>query len=147
MSERLIELFLFDTFIAISKIEHTVSNFENPDDLKHHYLSWDSVIREFEIIGEASKHLLKSDLLGNEYRSVVDFRNVLIHAYFGIDENEVWGIIHRQLHSFKAFISSKIKTIHPELKQEILDAMIEENNYLDFVVKELEMLKETSESR
>ena len=34
-----------------------------------------------------------------------------------------------------------------ELKQEILDAMIEENNYLDFVVKELEMLKETSESK
>ena len=55
MSERLIELFLFDVFIAIAKIEHTVSNFKNPDELKHHYLSWDSVIGEFEIIGEASR--------------------------------------------------------------------------------------------
>ncbi len=141
MSERLIELFLFDAFIAITKIEQTVSNFENSDDLKHHYLSWDSVIREFEIVGESSKHLLKSDLLGNEYRSVVDFRNVLIHAYFGIDENEVWGIVHRQLHLFKELISSKIKTINPKLKQEILDAMIEENSYLDFVVRELEVLR------
>ncbi len=80
MSERLIELFLFDIFIAITKIEQTVSNFENSDDLKHHYLSC------------------------------------------------------------RELISFKIKTINPELKQEILDAMIEENSYLSFVVKELELL-------
>ncbi len=143
MSERLIELFLFDVFIAITKIEHTVSNFENPDELKHHYLSWDSVIREFEIIGEASKHLLKSDLLENEYRSVVDFRNVLVHAYFGIDEEEVWSIVHTQLYSFKELVSSKIQMICPEIKQEILKAMIDENSYLDFVVRELDSLKAT----
>ena len=93
--------------------------------------------REFEIIGEASKHLL-----GSEYRSVIDFRNVLIHGYFGIDEDEVWGIVHKQLHSFKELISSIIKTIDPKLKQEVLDAMIDENNYLDFVVKQLEYLKD-----
>jgi uncharacterized protein with HEPN domain len=142
LSERLIELFLFDIFIAITKIEHTVENFENIDNLKHHYLSWDSVIREFEIIGEASKHLLKSDLLGTEYRAVVDFRNVLIHAYFGIDEEEVWGIIHTQLSSFKELVSSKIRLVDPELKQEILNGVMEENNYLDFVVKQLECLKD-----
>ena len=145
MSKRLIELFLFDIFIAITKIEQTVSSFKNPDDLKHHYLSWDSVIREFEIIGEASKHLLDSNLLGNEYRSVVDFRNVLIHGYFGIDEDEVWGIVHKQLHSFKELISSIINTIDPKLKQEILDAMIDENSYLDFVVKQLEVLRAVNE--
>jgi len=145
LSERLIELFLFDVFIAITKIEYTVSNFENPDELKHHYLSWDSVIREFEIIGEASKHLLKSDLLGNEYRAVVDFRNVLVHAYFGIDEEEVWSIVHTQLYSFKEVVFSKIKKIDTESKQEILESMIEENSYLDFVVKELELLNDTNE--
>ena len=110
--------------------------------MKHHYLSWDSVIREFEIIGEASKHLLDSNLLENEYRSVVDFRNVLIHGYFGIDEDEVWGIIHKQLHSFKELISSIINTVDPKLKQEVFDAMIDENSYLDFVVKELKTLKD-----
>ena len=132
---------MFDVFIAITKIEHTVTAFENPDDLKHNYLSWDSVIREFEIIGEASKHLLKIDLLGNEYRAVVDFRNVLIHGYFGIDADEVWGIIHKQLHLFKELILSIINTIDLKLKQEVLEAVIEENNYLDFVVKELELIK------
>ncbi|MEA2047520.1 MAG: HepT-like ribonuclease domain-containing protein [Campylobacterota bacterium] len=145
MSERLIELFLADIIVAIAKIEETISGFENSDDLKHHYLSWDSVIREFEIIGEASKHLLKSDVLGGEYRAVVDFRNVLSHGYFGIEEDEVWGIVHTQLNSFKELIASKVKTIEAPLKQEILDAMIEENNYLDFVVKELELLKDIDE--
>jgi uncharacterized protein with HEPN domain len=85
----LIELFLFDIIVAISKIEYAVSKFDNPNDLKHDFMAWDSVIREFEIIGEASKHLLKSELLAEDYRSVVDFRNVLIHGYFGIDEDNI----------------------------------------------------------
>lgn len=92
---------------------------------------------------DVHKHLLKSDLLGNEYRSVVDFRNVLVHAYFGIDEEEVWSMVHTQLYSFKELVSSKIQMICPEIKQEILEAMIEENSYLDFVVKELDLLKAT----
>ena len=42
-------------------------------------------------------------------------------------------------------ISFTIKTIDPKLKQEILDAMIDENSYLDFVVKQLEYLKDADE--
>ena len=73
MSKRNIELFIFDVFIAIVKIEKTASNFTNADDLKHDYLSWDSVVREFEIIGEASKYLIGSALLNQESQKVVDF--------------------------------------------------------------------------
>lgn len=140
MSNRLIELFLFDIVVAIAKIETTVSHFNNVDDLKHDYLSWDSIIREFEIIGEASNHLLKSNLLAENYRTVVDFRNVLIHGYFGIEEDEVWDVIHKQLHLFKKLISSKIQRIDSPLKQEILDAIIEENSHLDFVLDALKTI-------
>ena len=56
MSKRQIELFVFDIFIAILKIEQTLEKCNNPQDLVYSYIDWDSVIREFEIIGEASKY-------------------------------------------------------------------------------------------
>lgn len=92
MSKRLIELFLFDIIVAISKIEHVASSFDSADDLKYDFMAWDTVIREFEIVGEASKHLLESRLLESDHRPVVDFRNVLIHEYFGID-HQLYGIL------------------------------------------------------
>ena len=52
MSKRDLELFLFGILVAIVKIKKSVSHFNNPNDLKHDYLSWDSVMREFQIIEE-----------------------------------------------------------------------------------------------
>ncbi len=142
MSNRQIEFFVFDIFVAILKIEHTASKFENPQDLLHSYTDWDSVIREFEIIGEASRYLLNEKILKNEHRIVVDFRNVIIHEYFGIDNVEVWGIIHNNLKSFRRVTLDIIDNIEKNLKVELIDAFIEDNHYLDFVVKELILLKD-----
>ena len=141
MSKRQIELFVFDIFIAILKIEQTSEKFNNPQDLVYSYTDWDSVIREFEIIGEASKHLLKENILPKEHHAVVDFRNVIIHEYFGIDSDEVWEIVHNNLRSFYEIIILIIKEIEPDLKDELIDAFIEDNSYLDFAVEKLIALR------
>ena len=60
MSKRNKHLFVFDIFIAILKIEKVSSMYKSADKLKHEFMAWDSVIREFEIIGEASKHLIEA---------------------------------------------------------------------------------------
>ena len=93
MSKRLPEIFLFDVFIAGLKIKNVSKNFKNANELKENFVYWDSVIREFEIIGEATKNLINLGVLSDNYKDIVDFRNVLIHEYFGIDEEEIWGII------------------------------------------------------
>jgi len=138
MSKRAVELFVFDIFIAIIKIEKTVSRFSDAQSLLHSYTEWDSVIREFEIIGEASRHLLGEEILASEYRPVVDFRNVIIHEYFGIDPDEVWGVIEQSIPPFRKVIEDIITEIPFELKSELVHAYIEDNRYLDFVVKALE---------
>jgi len=66
MSKREVELFIFDIYIAIVKIEYVSNEFTNIQDLLHDFKSWDIVIREFEIIGEASKYLIRNNLL--EYK-------------------------------------------------------------------------------
>lgn len=43
--DREIELFIFDTFIAIQKIKYVSSKFDNVEDLLHDFMAWDSVIR------------------------------------------------------------------------------------------------------
>jgi len=56
----------------------------------------DSVIRRLEIIGEAAKYISEDfKKLHQEipWRKMTGLRDVLIHEYFGIDNNLVWGTI------------------------------------------------------
>ena len=139
--DREIELFIFDIFIAIQKIKKVSNEFDNAQDLLHNFTSWDSVIREFEIIGEASKYLLKEKLLAKDYQVVVDFRNHITHEYFGIDPNIVWATINIDLNPYESTIIKIIDNIKQDLKQELIDSFIEDNSYLDFVVDKLKDIK------
>jgi len=139
--DRIVEMFIFDIYIAILKIEDTTSKFDNVQDLLYSYHHWDSVIREFEIIGEASKYLLKSNLLDKKYQKVVDFRNIITHEYFGIEPNEIWDVIYNNLESFKKVIFELLQGIKQPLKDELIEAFMEDNKYLDFVIKELKELQ------
>lgn len=118
--------------MAISKIEIVCNQFDNADDLLHDFVSWDSVIREFEIVGEATKICIQKELIDNVYRVVVDFRNKITHHYFGIDNEAVWNIIHTNLVDYKVYILEKIQTMDDsELHKELLLATKTDNkNYL-----------------
>lgn len=53
----------------------------------------DAVVREFEIIGEATKNLtnkVKGMEISVDWQEIVSMRNNLIHEYFGIDYEIVW---------------------------------------------------------
>lgn len=140
MSKRVFELFLFDIYIAILKIEFISSKFDSSEMLKYDFISWDSVIREFEIIGEATNILIKNDMLEKENQIVVDFRNLLIHHYFGIDSEEIWDVIHNDLKAYKKLIMSKIHTIEEELKLELINDISNENKHIEFIVEALKRI-------
>lgn len=60
----------------------------------------DAVVRNFEIIGEATRQLpqkVKNKYSDIEWKSIIDFRNVIIHEYFGIDLEIMWNIIETKL--------------------------------------------------
>ena len=140
MSKREVELFIFDIYVAILKIEYVAKDFSNIQDLLHDFKSWDTIIREFEIIGEATKYLINQELLNKNFQIVVDFRNLIIHEYFGIDPNEVDNIIKNDLGNFKKMILGLINNITTDLKNELIDATIEDNKYLPFIVQALQKL-------
>ena len=69
----------------------------------------DAVFRNFEVIGEASKHISQQtkDRFPNiPWRRIAGFRDILIHNYLGIDPEEVWNIVERQLPNLKKDLES-----------------------------------------
>jgi uncharacterized protein with HEPN domain len=140
MSKRFWEFFLFDILVAILKIKEVAKNFRNAEELKRDFVAWDSVIREFEIIGEATGKLMKAGILPRECQEIVDFRNLLIHHYFGIDAEEVWNVIQNDLENFARTITDRISALTDTLRQEIIQDLIEENRHLHFVVEFLKNL-------
>ena len=59
-----------------------------------------AVIRCFEVIGEAA-NLISDDTKSKyplvEWRMMADFRNILIHNYFGVDYQVLWQTIQESL--------------------------------------------------
>ena len=139
MSKRYDEIFLFDIFISILKIKNTASKFKTSQELKYNYMAWDSIIRDFEIIGEATNILIKKKIFSSEFRSIVNLRNILIHHYFGIDADEIWDIIQNDLKGLETYVCQQISKIDKERKKIIINSLLEEFSYLDFVVNKLKM--------
>ncbi|MFZ4859435.1 MAG: DUF86 domain-containing protein [Desulfuromonadaceae bacterium] len=53
----------------------------------------DAVIRQFEIVGEATKNLsarFRESHSGLPWKDLAGFRDKLIHQYFGVDLSTVW---------------------------------------------------------
>ncbi len=64
----------------------------------------DAIIRNLEIIGEATKRLskpLKEQYPDIPWRSIAGLRDVLIHDYMGVDLESVWNVIENDLPPLK----------------------------------------------
>ena len=67
----------------------------------------DAVIRELQIIGEASNNLSEgfrdrhSDIF---WRRIKNMRNFLIHEYFGVNTKVVWNTCKKDIPTLKKFI-------------------------------------------
>jgi uncharacterized protein with HEPN domain len=60
----------------------------------------DAVIRNFEIVGEASNKLPKEFRVrypSVPWKSIIGLRNILIHEYFGVDVSAVWENVKQKL--------------------------------------------------
>lgn len=76
---------------------------------KNDYKTVDAVIRNFEIIGEASRSL--NDSFKNKYpevpwKEMYYLRNRISHEYFGVDYEIIWDVAINDLPSNKLQIDS-----------------------------------------
>jgi len=72
----------------------------------------DAVVRNIEIIGEATKNLpknLKANTPHIPWGKMAGMRNNLIHEYFGVDKQEIWKTIKEDLPDLKKEIEILLK--------------------------------------
>ena len=99
MSERQNQLYLTDILESGLAIQSYVAAVEFDIFCKDR-MRYSAVIREFEIIGEAVAKLpeeIKTKYPDVPWREIKDFRNMLIHEYFGVDLKIVWHTIFQDL--------------------------------------------------
>ncbi|KPL14007.1 MAG: hypothetical protein AMS23_10015 [Bacteroides sp. SM1_62] len=88
---------------AIDEILNYVDNYDFDAFLKDSKTKF-ATIKQLEIIGEAANHITEETKLrftNVEWQKIGGLRNILVHEYFGIDENIVWGIIVKNLPELK----------------------------------------------
>ena len=99
MPERDIQLYLADILDSCNAVTEYVAGIAF-EDFGNERKTYSAVIREFEIIGEAVGKLpdtLKQRRPDVEWQDIKDFRNLLVHEYFGVDLEIVWKVIQEDL--------------------------------------------------
>jgi uncharacterized protein with HEPN domain len=67
----------------------------------------DAVIRNLQIIGEAVKQLPKATRAQDDavdWRRITGMRDMLVHAYFGVDVEIVWDVVETKLPPLRAAV-------------------------------------------
>lgn len=97
-----------DKIMELTKIIHSFEHFESK------WIEQDAMIRNFEIIGEASNHI--SDETKEKYPEIAwnlmrGMRNFITHEYFGIDLDNIWDTAINDIPILKSQIESIISEL------------------------------------
>lgn len=107
MAKRLLSVYFDDIIESVELIERFVKGVSQPE-FETNPEKQDAVIRRLAIIGEAVKNIpndLRAKYPEVPWRDVAGLRDVVIHEYFGVSLEVIWGVAVGEL---------------PVLKQQIL---------------------------
>ena len=74
------------------------------DDFISNQMCIDAVIKNFLVIGEAVKKIpeeIKSQHPSIDWKNIAGLRDVLVHAYFRIDDEILWDIVQNKLEDLR----------------------------------------------
>jgi len=110
------KLYLTHILECIEKIILYTSSGEN--EFAKSTLLQDAVIRNFEIIGEATKNLsldFRERHPEIPWRKMAGLRDVLIHNYMGVNIRMVWNIVKNDLPVLKRDISKVLQSMYRQV--------------------------------
>lgn len=108
-------IFIQHILESIEDIEEFIKGVDK-DSLAKNKEKQSAIIRQIEIIGEATKNIpqnIKRKYSSIPWKEIIGTRDKLIHHYFGVDLNILWKILEKDI---------------PKLKQEIKDIIKKEKS-------------------
>jgi uncharacterized protein with HEPN domain len=112
MSKRDDRLLLQDMAEGVGRILRYTSGKTFDEWLNDEFLQ-DAVIRNFEVVGEACRHLSHELTRAHpelDWQGIRDFRNLLVHEYFGVDPSIVWQIIEHDLPALREMLRKLLES-------------------------------------
>ena len=92
--KRQFDIYMEDILKSMLRITEYIEG-QNFTDFKKNYMVVDAVVRNFEIIGEASKYIpskIQKKYPEIPWKKMYGLRNLISHEYFGIDYEMLWEI-------------------------------------------------------
>ncbi len=99
MYKRDVRLYLADIDEAIAAIEEYTAGLDY-ETFAGDRKTYSATLREFIVIGEAIANIpdeIKKAVPTIEWRLIKDFRNFIVHEYFGVDARIVWDAVRQEL--------------------------------------------------
>jgi uncharacterized protein with HEPN domain len=94
------EMLCLNILEACRKIDHISKKFNNYKEFERDPISFDASLMNFIVIGEMANKISIDFRNQNqiiEWVKIISFRNFIAHDYFGIDAEEVWEIIKKDI--------------------------------------------------
>lgn len=111
MSKRDWKILFEDIIESIIKIEKYTDDLSF-DDFENNNLITDAVVRNIEIIGEASKNIpgeIQNQFSDIPWQKLRGIRNRIVHDYFDVDRNIIWHIVTNELSSLKKILQNHLQ--------------------------------------
>ena len=105
---------------CIDKVEYLAKKLHNYDNFEKQWVEQDAMIRNLEIIGEASIKIsddLKAQYPDVAWTEIKGMRNFITHEYFGIELSHIWHTVITDIPFLKKQIYSIIDDLETQAPQ------------------------------
>lgn len=76
--------------------------------------TYDAVMRNIQIIGEAVKHLpadVRKEYKNIDWKKAAGLRDIVVHEYFGVNEDIIWDVITNKIPELEKEVKKILKLI------------------------------------
>ncbi len=106
MPRRNVTLYIDDILDSITAIQSFITG-QTFEDFAQDRKTYSATIREYIVIGEAIvalKEPLEIYFPDYSWRMIKDFRNFIVHEYFGIDARIIWDLTTKELPELESMV-------------------------------------------
>lgn len=103
---------LLDILEAIERIEKYAVEGKAAFEADELIQNW--MVNHISVIGEACRSLspeFQARYANVPWADIIGMRNILVHHYFGIDEDAVWSVVEKDIPELKFNIEAIVKTL------------------------------------